>query len=82
MAELKKSEYAESMGFISQNLRICCKIFGTEKTAVIMGISRAALYNKIKSPDSIKIAELLRLSAYTGINLNDFTKSVRLAGRG
>ena len=82
MPKIKKSKEADSLDCLSKNISICCKVFGAEKISVIMGISEASVYNKIKFPINVKIPELLRLSAYIGTSLDDLIKPLQLTGKG
>ena len=64
MPRIKKSERDRFLACISENLRICCRIFGAEKLSVVMCVSVRTVYSRIKNPDGFNVSELFRLSAF------------------
>ena len=76
MPKLKKTAREKYLSCISENLRICCKIFGAEKIATIMCVSKSTVYSRIKSPSCLNADELFRLSEFVGTEPEDFTRPI------
>lgn len=67
MPKLKKSAREKFLECISENLRICCKIFGVERISLVMCVSVRTVYSRIGNPAGFNADELFRLSEYIGI---------------
>lgn len=74
LPKLKKSRYSEFLDCISENIRICCKVFGAEKIAEIFGVSIPTIYNRINDPINIHAIDLFRLSEYLDKEVADLIK--------
>lgn len=81
MPKLKKSKCAEFIECIGENIRLCRKIFGTEKLSEVMGVSVSTVRNRIRKPSGINAEELYRLSEYIGTEPEDFFRPLKL-GKG
>lgn len=82
MPKLKKSARAEFLAVMTENLRICCKIFGVEKLSVVMGISVKSVYNRLKKPNTFTVDELFILSQYMGISPEDLVRPLKFVSGG
>lgn len=82
MPKLKKSAREKFLACISENLRICCKIFGAEKMSAVMRISVKSVYNRIKKPDTFTVAELFVLSQYMGTKPEDLIRPLNFVKGG
>lgn len=78
MPKLKKSERAKRLDCISENIRICCKVFGSEKIAFVMGVSVSTVYDRINRKSRITVDELFRLSEYIGAEPEDLTRPLKM----
>ncbi len=81
LPKLQKSKYAEFLDCISENIRICCKVFGVKKIAEIFGVSVSTVYNRIDDPINISAANLFRLSEYLDKEVADLIKPLEFAGK-
>lgn len=81
MPKLKKSKCTEFIECIGENIRLCGKIFGTEKLSEVMGVSVSTVRNRIRKPSGINAEELYRLSEYIGTEPEDFIRPLKL-GKG
>lgn len=78
MPKLKMSEREKFLSCISENLRICCKVFGAEKIAAVMRVSKSTVYSRIKSPCCFNADELARLSEFVGAEPEDLVRPLGL----
>ena len=81
MPKLKKSKCTEFLECIGENIRLCGKIYGTEKLSAVMGVSVNTVYNRISKPSGITAKELFSLSDYIGAEFEDFIRPLKL-GKG
>lgn len=78
MPKLKPTKEQHFMAVIRENLKLCCKVFGTAKIAVFMGVSEQTVYNRVKNPNCLTQLEIFRLSECTGIEIGKFTKPLEI----
>lgn len=77
MPKLKKSARGKFLECISENLRMCCKIFGMECISDVMGVSVCTVYRRIENPAGLKMEELFRLSEFTDISPDDLIRPLK-----
>ncbi|MCM1508269.1 MAG: hypothetical protein NC177_14245 [Ruminococcus flavefaciens] len=78
MPKLKKTKRAEFLGNLAENLRICCKVRGTEKISAVMGVSVNTVYSRIKTPSGITADELFRIAEYIGVEVENLVKPLKI----
>ena len=81
LPKLKKSRCAEFLDCVSENIRICCKVFGVKKIAEIFGVSVSTVYNRIDDPINIHAIDLFRLSEYLDKEVADLIKPLKFTGK-
>lgn len=80
MPRLKPTSEQQFLTVVADNLRLCCKVFGTAKIAAFMGVSSQTVYNRIRHPEDLTHLETFRVSVCTGIKSDDFAKPLILSG--
>lgn len=80
MPRLKKSEREKFLECVSENLRICCRIFGAEKMSLVVCVSVRTVYGRIKKPAGFNADELFRLSEFMNTTPDSLLRPLDIFG--